>query len=347
MSSRGKGPVPNRLQHWRLLRGWTQQHLAQLAGVPRSEISAIERQQLTPSVQVALLLAQVLGCSVEELFPLSGSPAAWAWPPPRLPWRYWQAQVGSRLWLYPAGGLLAPWLAPDGATEAPEEAEPLPAASKTLVVAACDPLLGTWSAPLAARGVRLLPLERPSRKALQLLAAGQVHVAGVHFASAEENRREAAAVLREPFLLVDVARWHETVALAPGVQARSPRALLRRGVRWLAPPPEAAAAQAAGELLAGRRPRRVAAGHRQMAWALQRGWAQAGVCLQLAAEEASLECLPLRWEHYQLCVPESQQDDPRVRELLAYLASGDFARQWDHLPGVKLDHPGRCHRFKR
>ncbi len=341
-----KQPAPNRLQHWRRLRGWTQQHLAQLAGVPRSEISAIERQQLTPSVQVALLLAQVLGCTVEELFPLAERQPQWAWSPPRLPWRYWQAEVAARVWLYPAGGLLAPWLVPDGSTDRAERVPVLPVASQTLVVAACDPLLGAWSAPLAAGGVRLLPLERPSREALRLLAAGRVHAAGVHFATAEANRREAAAVLQEPFVLVDVARWQETVALAPGVQARSVRALPRRRLRWLAPAPESAAAQAAAELLPRRSTRRVAAGHRQMAWALQRGWGQVGVCLQLAAEEAGLDYLPLRWEQYQLCIPEKQLDDPRVKRLLDWLASDQFATQCQGLPGVKLDHPGRCHRVK-
>jgi putative transcriptional regulator len=46
----------------------TQAQLAELAGVTRQTIIAIEKGNYTPSVLLALKLAAVLGKSVEELF---------------------------------------------------------------------------------------------------------------------------------------------------------------------------------------------------------------------------------------------------------------------------------------
>ncbi len=333
--------LPNRLQQWRTARGWTQEHLARLAGVPRSEISAIERQRLTPSVQVALLLAQVLGCTVEELFPLAEAQVRWAWPPPHKPWPCWQAQVGSRRWLFPTGGPTPAWLEPDLVADDPNACPVVPQAANTLVVASCDPQLGRWHEPLRALGVRLLALEFPSREALRLLVQGAVHAAGVHFATPEQNAAEAALVLQEPFVLVDVARWEETIALAPGCTARRVSSLVRGPTRWLSPPPEAAASEALQELLGTkRRTRRTTSGHRHMAWALKHGWGQAGVCLRSAAAEMALRCFSLRWEHYQLCVPQSLLDQPPVQALLKFLRSGEVAQVCEGLPGVELGQPG-------
>ena len=48
----------------------TQQQLAERIGVSRQTILSIEKGKYTPSVAVALQIAQVLGVSVEELFQL-------------------------------------------------------------------------------------------------------------------------------------------------------------------------------------------------------------------------------------------------------------------------------------
>ncbi|MEJ6486208.1 substrate-binding domain-containing protein [Nostoc punctiforme UO1] len=48
--------------------GMSQQHLANLTGVTRQTISGVESGQYAPSVTIALRLAKVLGCQVEELF---------------------------------------------------------------------------------------------------------------------------------------------------------------------------------------------------------------------------------------------------------------------------------------
>lgn len=58
----------NRLRDARLAAGLTQAELAQQIGVSRKTINTIENRIFIPSTVVALLLADALGRSVEELF---------------------------------------------------------------------------------------------------------------------------------------------------------------------------------------------------------------------------------------------------------------------------------------
>jgi putative transcriptional regulator len=51
----------------RLLQGWTQAELAQHLGVSRQAFNAIEAGRAQPSVETALALARLLGCTVERL----------------------------------------------------------------------------------------------------------------------------------------------------------------------------------------------------------------------------------------------------------------------------------------
>jgi putative transcriptional regulator len=50
--------------------GWTQQELADRVGVTRQSIVAIERGTHRPGIELALRLARVFGCRVEDLFAL-------------------------------------------------------------------------------------------------------------------------------------------------------------------------------------------------------------------------------------------------------------------------------------
>ena len=55
----------------RLLGGMTQQELAERVGVTRQTILSIEKGKYTPSVALALSLAEVFDVSVEALFQLN------------------------------------------------------------------------------------------------------------------------------------------------------------------------------------------------------------------------------------------------------------------------------------
>jgi putative transcriptional regulator len=68
--------VHNSLRVQRAIRDVTQAQLADLAGITRISVNAVENGRMTPSILLALKLAKALDVSVDELFWLSDSKAA-------------------------------------------------------------------------------------------------------------------------------------------------------------------------------------------------------------------------------------------------------------------------------
>lgn len=65
--------MDNRVRYFRFMRGeMSQAALAEMVGVSRQTIVAIERGNYNPSVELALRLGRALGTTVEELFTLDG-----------------------------------------------------------------------------------------------------------------------------------------------------------------------------------------------------------------------------------------------------------------------------------
>jgi len=64
----------NTLKVQRAIRDLTQADLADLAGVTRKSVNAIETGRMVPSIVLALKLARALGASVDALFSLDGKP---------------------------------------------------------------------------------------------------------------------------------------------------------------------------------------------------------------------------------------------------------------------------------
>ena len=60
--------VKNRLKVFRVMKDLTQEELAELVGVSRQTIIAVEKGKYNPSVYLALKLARVLDTTVEEIF---------------------------------------------------------------------------------------------------------------------------------------------------------------------------------------------------------------------------------------------------------------------------------------
>jgi putative transcriptional regulator len=65
----------NRIKVHRAMRDLTQADLAEMAGVARRSINAIEAGKMVPSVLVALRIARALGVGVETIFSLDGESA--------------------------------------------------------------------------------------------------------------------------------------------------------------------------------------------------------------------------------------------------------------------------------
>jgi putative transcriptional regulator len=62
--------ITNRVKELRTAREWTQEHLAQAAGVSRQSINSIERNRYVPSLELALIFARIFACPTDQIFQL-------------------------------------------------------------------------------------------------------------------------------------------------------------------------------------------------------------------------------------------------------------------------------------
>lgn len=338
----------NSVRQRRMQRGWSQAELAERAGISRAAVSAIEIERLVPAVTAALSLARVFGCSVEELFGepahAQGAQMEWAVDPPAEPWRYWEADVGGRRLRFPAErtGQLNGFH--DGVSHAVSETA-TNLALETLVIAGCDPAAGLLAQEYHRRtGWRMLVLQRTSTQALELLKQRKVHAAGLHFSNAEhsnDNERFVRDSLGDGYCLLRAAEWQEGVAAGSQVLAKTAHGVAKARLRWVGREVGSAARRCQDELLSSKhRTRHVAPDHRGVAESIRAGWADAGICVQLVCEEAGLRFLPVQQEAYDLCFAQKQEQDPRIRALVALIQAANYRSLLGELPGYSVQHVG-------
>jgi molybdate-binding protein/DNA-binding XRE family transcriptional regulator len=352
--------LDNDVRALRIRLGWSQEELARLTGLSRAGISAIETGRLVPSTAAALALAAALGCAVESLFRLTGcmktqDNATWAWPPPKGAFRYWRARIGGRLLRFPVEVSALGLLPHDGSfCDGAFHDHPVIDPARTLVLACCDPAAGLLAAELARTAdLRLIVLPRSSRAALELLAEGLVHAAGVHLARSESEEGNAAmvcphlsAAAGRDFQLLRIADWEAGIALQPTLGLSTIRAAVAAKLRWVGREPGSGARQCLDEVLgraARREPARqmpCARDHRGVAEAVRSNWADAGICLRLTSEEANLSFLSVRNEAYEICFPDALADDRRLQALVHVARSTSFGRSLGELPGYHTTRMG-------
>ena len=66
--------ITNRVKELRTAREWTQEQLAQAAGVSRQSINSIERDRYVPSLELALTFARIFNCPTDQIFQLESQP---------------------------------------------------------------------------------------------------------------------------------------------------------------------------------------------------------------------------------------------------------------------------------
>ena len=350
--------IVSRVRTCRVERGWSQDELARRAGLSRPAVSAIETGRVVPSVSAALSLAAALACRVEDLFGAPVPPATadpgWAWAPATEPCPFWAASVGGRLIRYPVERTVAGVLRPDGTMHGsvvrPQEAfDP----QRVLVIAGCDLAAGMLAEEMAhVASMRLLPFIRSSGRALDLLRRGLVHVAGLHLqdaGGADDNARAVRERLGGGYSLLRVSRWQEGLALQPGLGITTIRQAVRANLRWVGREEGSGARRCLDTILGRRRARpegydRIAFDHGGVAETIRTGWAQAGVCVRLAAQSAGLDFLAVRGEDYDLCYRTDMEDDPRVRAVVGIVRSRRFRTALGVLPGYDCATAGELRR---
>ncbi len=355
-----------RVRLTRQARGLTQQQLAEMAGMSRPSLSAIENGLADPSLRNAMALARALGMTVEELFgPVSPALSVVARPVAPLGGegaRVALAPIGDEFValplrgdaLSPAGFLPASGLVSGtGNADGDRWVQPLGPPRPTVVVAGCDPGLPLLGHPLGLLDppVALSWWPCPSRVALRLAVAGRVHVAGTHLRgpSGEYNTGPAADLLAQGGEVIGFTSWREGLVLRPGLAGSVSGVgdVAECGLRLVNREPGAEARSVLDRELAdlgidaGQLPgyHTQVTGHLQVAAAIAAGLADAGVASEPAAHAYGLAFIPLATERFDLVIPTHQAGAPEVQALLKVLSSRWLLDQLATLPGYDL---ARC-----
>ena len=322
----------------------TQAQLATLVGISRQALGAIEAGRSIPSVDVAIKIGRALATPVELLFgaddtPLAVSNVSLA------------VERGARIGLaHVRGNWAAHPLGDDGlrisadAIADPNSdfhvrlARPQAVALENVALAGCAPGIGIVADRLNARTGpgRFLWLAQSSGHALASLAAGRVHVAGVHLVDEASGEANIADVRRAgcsfPVTLVTLATWEAGLVVPEGNPLSIHRVadLAREGLRIVIREPQAGAQRLLERCLRdagipnqppGATLQR-ARGHLEVARLIQAGAADVGIATRDVAVALGLGFVPLASERFDLAFETTFRDDRRLVRLLDELATG-------------------------
>ncbi len=357
-----------RLRLARQARGFSQQQIADMAGVTRQAISGVESGASEPSLRVAMAVSRALGLTVEQLFgtadttvPVTARQIA---PLGRegarvtlalmgtghvaLPLR---AETATRAGFLPAGGLVTK--IGEHREQRTRTVRPVMPPRPTLVVAGCDPALPLLEGPLGLLDPPVAFTWWPcsSREALALAADGLVHVAGTHLHGhgTDDNIGLAAEIMPHGGQVIGFCAWREGLVLRPKLAGdiSGVSDLAEHGLRVANREPGAEARRLLDRELtrAGIGPSQLpgydtqVAGHLQVAAAITAGLADAGIASEPAARAYGLAFIPLADEHFDLVIPAGQFSSREVQGLLKVLSSAWLIDQLAMLPGYD---PSRC-----
>jgi len=363
------------LRRARLKSGLKQSELAERAGISRQTLSVLESGRGQPSTSVALHLARVLGCRVEELFWLRDEAgeltAELAQGADLRGAKAERAVVGSvagRWVAHPlsredplalttsADALLIRARRPDRTVRL-RALRPPEALQANVLVAGCDPGLSVLSGHVEDRwpGQRLRWIPVGSDAALKMLGVGHAHVAGAHLFDEETGEYNLPFVRRafggRPMVVVTFAHLEEGFAIAKGNprRIRKPEDIARPEIRFVNREPGAGARRLLDRLL---RKARVPAsavegyenllhGHLQVAQAVAMGAADAGVVARSAAIAHGLDFIPLSEERFDLVFPKEWSADARAGWIVETLEGRAFRRELASLGGYDTRESGQ------
>ena len=362
----------NQLKAIRTRLGMSQQELATAAGIARQTVGGIEADLYSPSASVALRLAKALGCRVEEMFWLADSEIqlqahAAGDTVPEAGVRVALANVGGR-WvahslrgehafrteLVPADGVGAP--TDDKGMLRVRLLDDPEMLARTVVMAGCAPVLSLWarSAERWYPGLRVHWTHANSTGALNSLARGEVHAAGVHLWDAASGEFNGPFVRKampgRAAALVCLGMWDEGLL----VRAGNPKGLHRvsdlaqSGVRLINREMGAGSRLLLDQELATERiPSDAVTGygesvgsHQEVAASVARGDADAGVSTAAVAAIYGLGFVPMRQVRYDLALLEETLQQEPVRQLLSTLDHRWVRSQLEVLGGYDTTRTG-------
>ena len=367
--------IENRLREKRQALALSQKQLADLAGITRQAISALESNQYSPATSVALQLARALRCRVEDLFNIKqGGETIEGELLGHLshssePVRAQVTQVGHRLLVRPLHGLGE--LASLGATADGLIVEANPDKTRVkvkllkdrevvrrkIVVGGCDPAMY-----LAGEHVRkhdqenVVPWLMGSSIALHALKRGEVHVAGIHLADESSGAWKLPDLKRNlgnmDFIVITFAHWEEGFIVRQGnpKKIRTVSDIAKPTVRIVNREKGSGARRLLDKQLnaTGIHPKQVkgysdeVSSHLDVASRIKAGLADTGIGVRAAAAISSLDFVPLQRERYDLVIPKTYYETlSGLQILLDTMVSKPFRDELEALGGYDTREIGK------
>ncbi len=376
----------NCLKSLRAQKGFSQRELAARAGITRQAISAIESNLYLPSTAVALHLASVLACRVEDLFnlrtaedivegklighlPHSDVKAS--------PIRVKVSSVGSKTVVRPVSGLgeaLSFTVPADGyvveahgqtsgATVRVKLSRDRQAIEQAISVAGCDPAIFLAGEHMRRRKdqTAVVGWTMGSMAALRALLQGEVHVAGLHLfdpTTGESNLPVLRRTLKSShYDVVTFATWEEGLLIRAG----NPKSI--RAVSDIADPNVTLVNREEGagaRLLLDQRLHAagiasdqvkgyntIVASHFEVARAVASRQADVGIGIRSAAQLFGLDFVPLQAARYDLVVPKAYlKSHPTLAHLFETIVSRPFRNEIESLGGYDTSETGTLHALR-
>jgi putative molybdopterin biosynthesis protein len=365
--------VGNQLAQLRKSRGLGAADLARQVDVSRQTIYAIESGAYVPNTEVALKLARELDVTVDQLFSLqhgcrntpdtitadllsTSTPATGqSIRISRIGAQWVGVPVSAAPCYLPNADAIVKTNGRGGRAELlvfGREDE----AVKRLLLAGCDPATGLLSRMVEKiAGVEIVAAAASSRRALDWLSTGKVHIAGCHLEDPKSGEfnlpyiREAYPA--DDFTVVTFARWEQGLVIAAG----NPRGI--RSVGDLADKPLTFVNRERGsgsralfdKLLkqSGVRARqirgydRLADGHLAAAYGVLSGGADACLATRSAARAFGLDFIPLQTERYDLVMRKRSEDLPALKAFLDVLQRAALRRKLELVAGYDTAETGK------
>lgn len=371
----------NHLKSIRTKHGFSQGKLAKRAGITRQAVSSIESNLYLPTTAVALRLASVLACRVEDLFSLAQTEdSIEGILIGRLPQAETQTQpirvkvstVGKRTVVRPVADLgeqLVFAVPADGyitdtsgklsrGTVRVKLSRDREAIQQEISVAGCDPAIFLAGEHLRRHKDETTVVGWPmgSMAALQALQRGEVHVAGLHLFDPTTGESNVPFLRRHlkgsGYEVVTFATWEEGLLVRPG------NPLSIRTTADLAEPTITLVNREEGSgarLLLDQRLRtsgvepahvhgydRIVSSHFEVARAIAERQADVGLGIRSAAQFFGLDFVPLQTARYDLVVPKPYlQSHPTLARLFETIVSRPFRHEIEALGGYDTSETGK------
>jgi molybdopterin molybdotransferase/putative molybdopterin biosynthesis protein len=366
--------IENHLRQKRQSAGLSQQQLADMAGITRQAVSAVEAHQYSPATSVALQLARALRCRVEDLFSIkSGGEIIEGELVGSLPrgvekLRAQVTQVGGRLLVRPLDGLgeltslsatadgLILGRGSDAKHVKVQLFEDRAALGRKVVVAGCDPAMFLAAEHIGKRDKdNLVPCLMGSSMAIGALKRGEVHVAGIHLADDRSGAWNLPYLERNltgiDCIVVTFAHWEEGLILRQGnpKKIRSVSDLARPAVKIVNREMGSGARRLLDRELetCGIQTDRIKGyadevpSHLEVASRVRAGLADAGIGVRAAASICALDFVPLQRERYDLVIPKAHYETLRgLKIFLDTIVSKPFRQELEALGGYDTRETG-------